>query len=264
MCCIGGLAIVVNFIQCSFNCSFCPWEANLSYRSARIIRLDLDMLLTAIDKYKPELLFLNGGDFWHFELTKEILLSVSRSKIFKGAKLISCPSTDQDLQQMHEIAKLCDVALVEVCECTDVAVFLDILEMAIKDKYTEVVVVWINNDIRNKVKTIIDELVRRDIYIPINVVLHQYEEAPIHQFIDAVRKNYPLIHLLYSPSSEYSSILCPKCRMPIVIRHGMQILKILIDENCRCVYCSNKVISTGRVLCKSRKIVKTPINIPLI
>lgn len=264
VCCIGGLAIVVNFVQCSSGCSSCPWEANLSYRSARIVKLNLDMLLLAIDRYKPDVLFLNGGDFWRFGHAKEILSSVSPLEILKGAKIILCPSTVQDLQQIYETIKLCDIVLVEVCECTDVALFLDVLRIAVKDKHTEIAVVWDTNNIKDKLKNIIDELIKLDIYIPINIVLQQYEEASIYQFIDSVKMSYPLIHTMYAPSSEYSSILCPRCRTPVVVRHGIQVLKISIDENCRCIYCNHKVVSTGKSFCRSRKVVKIPINILLV
>lgn len=264
MCCISGLVVAINFVQCSLSCSFCPWEANLGPRSARIVDLDLDMLLTAIERYKPELIFFSGGDFWYSKSVKDFLEPVLELEILKGAKLVIPPSTSYDFQQLSETANLFDVILLEVCEFTDVTAFLDVIEIVVRDKHTEVVIVWNTSDIANRANAIICELASRGIYVPINIVLHQYEEKLLHQFIDSARKNYPLVHAIYAPSSEYSSILCPKCRIPVVVRHGVQVLKISVDENCRCMYCGHKVISTGKAFCRSRKIVRIPINIPLV
>lgn len=257
LCCISGVAIVVNFIQCIYGCDYCPWEANLSIRSAKVINLDLDLILAAIDRYKPDLIFLNSGDLWRYKASKDVLLTLSQRDALIGVKAVSCPYPE--VNRIYEIIDLCDIILVEVCRCTDVQMFFNIVDKILGRKHVEVVAIVGTNNI-SKVEDIVNGLINRGIHLPINLMAYQYDDNLIYGFIDTIRRRYPLIHTL-SSSAEFSSILCPKCRLPIVVRDYTNVLKVSIDSTCRCMYCGYRVINTEKNVCRARRVIRVPVNV---
>lgn len=264
LCCISGIALVINFAQCTYNCAYCPWEANLDARSARTISLDLDLVNSAIERYRPDIIFLSGSDLWKFEGLEKILEAVAQLDMLKGVKVISCPiSSQNNVIRMYKLMEQCDVVLVEVCECSDVETFFNIINRVVRHKHIEVVVVGDVKVLGDIIDKVVDKLNTLNMLIPINLIFVQPENSLVYRFIGSIRNRYPLIHALSSPSTEFSSILCPNCRTPIVIRSGAKVLKLSIDDKCRCVYCGHRVISVERNICIARKMVKLPINIPL-
>lgn len=264
LCCVSGTAIVVNFVQCVYNCAFCPWDANLNARSARIVKVEADGILSAVERYKPDVLFLNGGTPWEYDISKEILKSVQGLDVLKGVKVLTGFSDMQSYARMLEIADICDVLLVEVSRYTAFEVLFDIVDKSFGKKHMEIVVVDDDDVLGDKLALVIKKLAEDCLYVPISVISSNKKEAHKYKYIDILRKTYPLINMPCARSSEYSSILCPKCFMPIVARSGKAVLKVSLDDECKCVYCGYKVISTEKKVCKPKRMVKIPINVPLV
>ena len=264
LCFIGGLALNINFIECSYRCSFCPWEANLDLRSANVVTPDFDQLKLVIQKYKPDLLFLNGGDFWRFEFIDSFIEKVLGFDILKGLKIVSPNQYYKFIDKMMNILEFFDVVLIEVNIFSDIFIACSIVERFIRSKHFEIVVVSNNLDnVENKVKELVNRLTESSIYIPINLLVQYFDELKLYTFIDSIRTVYPLIYTSEARTSEHSSILCPRCRNPVVVKQGDQLLKISLDNYCRCKYCGFKVISSDRNLCIARRIFKIPIRIPI-
>ncbi|MEM3980747.1 MAG: hypothetical protein QXF79_05785 [Ignisphaera sp.] len=266
MCCIGGTAININFIQCSYGCFYCPWESQIDARSARVINLDLEILTTALTKYKPDVVFLNGGDLWRFaDDVKNILSKIKGIDVLKGVKVIACPAPKNIVDAMLDLIKNCDIVLVEIGKCYSISLIYEIVNHIDNSKHLEFVVVGKNlNEVENIVGILIEEFVTRSFYVPLNLIPNQFDENSIYSFINRVRLKYPLIHTTHSKSSEYSSILCPSCRLPVVVKQGINVINVYLDENCRCKFCKNDVVSIGRNICRARRKIKIPINIPIL
>lgn len=265
MCCIGGTAININFIQCSYSCTYCPWEAHLDTRSAQFIRLNLEVLTSSFNRYKPDIVFLNGGDFWRFDHNlKSILSKIFNAEAYKGIKVIAYPAPKSTLDSMLELADYCDIVLIEIGKRSNIPFVFDIVSYVVKGKHVELVVVGDSlNDVREVVEVLTEKLAAFSYILPLNLILNQFDEPQIHIFIDKIRVRYPLMHTFQSKSSEYSSILCPKCRLPVIVRQGINTINTYLDEDCRCKFCKSKIINIGRSFCRARRKVKIPINIPI-
>lgn len=266
MCCIGGTAININFIQCSYSCSYCPWDAHLDIRSAQFISLDLEVLTSSLNRYKPDVVFFNGGDFWRYiDDVRSILSKILNIDAYKGIKVIAYSAPKNTIDAMLELADDCDIVLIEIGVRSNISFVLDIVSYVVKGKHVELVVVGDSlDDVRDIVEVLIRKLVAFSYILPLNLILNQFDEPQIHTFIDKIRVEYPLAHTMQSKSSEYSSILCPKCRLPVIVRQGTNNINTYLDEDCRCKFCKNKIINIGRSICRARRKVKTPINIPIL
>jgi len=265
LCLIGGITLNINFIECSYECFFCPWEANLNIRSANVVNINIEHLALAIHRYKPDLVFLNGGDFWRFENIDDFTQEILDFRIPKGLKIV-LPTPAYPLSHRIDcFAELFDVILVEVNSFSDISTTYSFIEKFVNDKHVEVIVVAENlKAVKDKVKGLVNNLLKKSIYVPINMFINEYDEVEFYGFIDSVKTMYPLIHSLLLKISECSSILCPRCRNPVVVRQGFQLLKTSIGNDCRCKYCGSKVVTSSKSLCIAKRVVKIPIRIPIV
>lgn len=264
LCRISGTTIVINFVQCDLDCMFCPWDVNASIHSSRIINVHTETILNAVEKYKPDIIFFNGGNPWRYAISKMILSTLPRSSTLIGVKVISYLSNEQDYNLMLGFVELCDIILVEINRYTNVNLFLNIVEKYIKDKHIETVIIGDINNVSNNIDVIINNLISRRILIPINLVLDPSQDRIIsYRFVYMAKKKYPIIYVTSSPSTEFSSILCPNCNRPIVVRSHREVIKLSLDNYCRCIYCYHKVISTEKNICITKRPVKIPIKIPI-
>ena len=267
LCCIGGLAIVVKYIQCPYDCRFCPWESNLNIRSARVLDVDQEVFSELLKKYRPDIVFLCGGKPWLYNVSSELASVASNNGVFVGVKLLTCPVDSDELKLMQSFSKLCDIVLVEVTGCTDIDLAFSLVnENVSQGKHVEVVVVGQGIDeVSQIIKDVVHRVLNAKIVLPINILVETSKNVhQLYKFIDTIRGIYPLIHSLSTPASEFASILCPKCLIPVVVRSGTRLIKMSLDESCRCGYCKNEVVSSCRIICKAKMQIKVPVNIALI
>lgn len=263
LCCVSGLALFVSFVYCEFDCEYCPWEANLNVRSSKIVNVDLEQLSEAIDRYRPDLLFIGGGRPWKYSISRGILSAKSGYDILRGVKIFSHLRDSNEYDLMLSFARVCDVILLELNRYSIPDLFIDIAENFYRYNHVEAVVVW-STTIADILKNVVAKLTTRGLYIPINIVTESSDENSVNRFIDSVRPLYPFIHSTSSSISEFSSVLCPKCLTPIISRSGWKVLKISLDDECKCKYCGHRVINAKKNVCVSRRIVRLPINIPIV
>lgn len=261
---VDGTAIVINFIGCSSNCSSCPWDANLDMRSARIVKWCGNEFVSVFDMYKPDMVFLNGGDFWRYKGLDKVLAVVTSLDTVKGSKIIPLNAPNDVLSNMFRVIEISDIVLVEVNRLVDMKLFENILRNFAVNKHFEIVLVEEDPaSIESLADTTIEIVTGLGLLIPLNIVSDILDTALIHKSMSRLREKYPLIHTLWTDLTEYSSVICPYCKMPVVARSGAQIVKMAIDNECRCKYCGNKIISSSRGYCRSRKPVKATIIVPL-
>lgn len=259
LCCISGIALVVNVIECPLNCEKCPWESNLNSRSARIVQLDLDTIENTIKKYKPDILFIHGGEPWRYDYVINFLFSLGSLDILKGIKI-----NGMFINQILDLIKFVDVVDIILIEITSSDInltnFLKFIEKIQYTKHVEIVAIY-DACKYECLHSLIDYLTNNKIIVPINIVT--IDENNVDLIVDKLRKKYLYIHTINSTISEYSSILCANCGLPMIVRENYQVIKINLDEECRCKYCKHRAIKSEKNICKARKIHRIPITIPI-
>ncbi|MEM1720990.1 MAG: hypothetical protein QXM82_01080 [Ignisphaera sp.] len=265
LCCVSGLALVVNFIQCPVDCSKCLWESNITIRSAKTIEIGYDSINQIVNRYNPDIVFLHGGEPWRYRYTSELLLSLNKLDILKGIKVNSIFIHHRHKQDIIKVIELSDIVLIEVISNNiDIENIISLVEKIYRDKHVELVVIYDLCQYKY-LEAVIKLLKDHGVFIPINISLIDIDKArEVYRSIELLRKKYPLVQTINATVSEYSSVLCTKCRLPIIIREGAQVIKIELDNECRCRYCGYRVINVSKNICRARKMYRLPIRIPLM
>ncbi len=273
LCCISGLAIVLNFIECPLNCEFCPWESNINRKSARVLEIDPELINRLLRKYNPDILFLHGAEPYEKELAWKILRDMHRHeiKVFYGIKVnaeyIRQTST---LKNLYDMIKYVDVLLIEIIDWRNILRQLENIEQLVtikqlpKNTHIELALIISSKEtITQLSESSITEILKRLSIFPLNViVIYDYSIHEIDRIAKSLRKTvsltqFPTLHL-----TEYSSTLCPYCNMPLIVRNSGVTIKISLNSDGSCRYCNKKVIKDVSFY-KAKKLYKVPIDIPI-
>jgi len=273
LCCIGGLALVLNFIECPLNCELCPWESNISRRSARILELNYDLVDNYIKRYNPDILFFHGAEPYEKELVLEILRRAYEHKysllygIKANAEYLKQTSA---LNKLYNIAKYINVLLIEILDWKDIINQLKNIENLIynesflKDIHIELVLIMSSRETISKLlENDITKILKELSILPINIITtYDYSIYELDKIAKNLRKISPLTQFPMVNLIEFSSTFCPYCNMPIIVRSSGVLMKISLNSDGSCKYCNKKVVKNPSIL-KVKKLYKIPIDIPI-
>jgi len=247
--CPGGLAIVINFVGCPCKCNIehCPWDADLEPKSVRIVRLSSREISSLVSKYSPDLLFFHGAEPYLYsgflDLIKEL------NKVNVGVK-VHAKLLPRFLSYYNELLQELKslVLLIEVTDLSDVEVLHNhlctfpnskiILEFVIlaqdQTKLHQTTLRLVNTIVVHGLSSTAINLV------PSSTLLT--EEQMLH-LVTTLRKKFVHIYIPSSHISELASVLCHKCRLPIVVRRNYTVTKLNIGKQGECKYCHSKVLT---------------------
>lgn len=260
--CIGGLSIVMNFIECPINCSWCPWESNITSKSARLIPLNPQSIIGWANEYRADLIFLHGAEPYTYVDRSIVERIESGTAAAIGVK--ANPLIAKDSHSFYTIIDYVDVVVFEVvssreidAQVSSLLYMLDRLE--IRSKHIEILAVAeTHRDLSGVIVGLISSVKNHS--IPINTVLADGRYGSAHDALMAgLRREYPLIQAPTADVIEIASTLCPVCRSMVVIRRDGVAYKVNIDDRGRCRVCGYKLTDT-----RTKKFVKLPVDIPLV
>ncbi len=260
---VGGLSIVLNFIECPINCSECPWESNINRRSARLVPLNIQKIIDLINQYRADIVFLHGAEpyiYVEYSIIKKIKNGAATTIGIKANPLIA-----RGNQSFEALLDLIDVIVFEVVSNRDeIDLQIQLLQhmlgdSCIKSKHVEImVVVEVHRDLGELITRIINGI--KGSSIPINIVLTNGEYSSLDTtMINKLRERYPLIQAPLADIIEFASTLCPVCRSIAIVRRGGVVYRTSIDDLGKCRVCGYKLVST-----KVKKPVKLPLDILLV
>lgn len=258
---VGGLSIVLNFIECPINCDWCPWESNITSRSARLIQLDIQNIITWTNNYGADTVFLHGAEPYAYVERSAIEKIKSGAATAIGMKIN--PLIAKDSNSFYTLLEHVDVALFEVVlnEKADLQIssLHYMLNMpSIRSKHVEVLIVAETyRGVDNLIERVIDTT--RNYGLPINIVLADSGYNPLYKIVIRKRKEYPLIQAPIADIFEIASTPCPVCGSMLIVRRDGVVYKVNIDDWGRCSVCGSKLAVT-----RAKKLVKLPLNIPLV
>ncbi len=273
LCCIGGLALVLNFIECPLNCEFCPWESNINRRSARVVELSYNIINSYIQKYNPDILFFHGAEPYEKNLVLEILRRTyeHRYSLFYGVKAnAEYLKQISALNKLYDIIKYINVLLIEIIDWRDIINQLKNIEnlihneSSLKNIHIELVLIISTRETISKLlENSITEILKILSIFPLNIIItYDYSIYELDKIAKKLRKISPLTQFPIANLIEFSSTFCPYCNMPIVVRSGGVVMKVSLNSDGSCKYCNRKVIMNSSIL-KVKKFYKIPIDIPV-
>ena len=255
----GGLALTVWFGGCRGDCPWCPWGADAPPQTLRRLRLSRDMLLDLVRRNSPDLLFFHGADSYVLNWLLSMARDVS-SLVPVGFK-VAAPRIDTAIELLKPFAA---VMLVELTSNDDPGL-LNTLQGYLQgtSMHIEAVMVLPPKEelIREMLTSVRDVCRGLSTPIPINIVPPgNVNELALLSYMDSIRKA-GCINTVVAGSriSELSTVFCPHCKRPVVIRHGYWVIDLKLDEHGRCKYCGAKVVSR---MPRIRR--KTAINVPIM
>lgn len=259
---IGGLSLILNFVECPIICDRCPWESNIDRRSARLIEFSVQNTISLARQYNVDLIFLHGAEPYTYISYDEVSRLRDATNIPIGLKAI--PSIAVDNSNFKSLLDTIDVLLFEIVLYKNIVRQISSLQNIIESsivssKHIEIVVVTnINGHLDESITCIVNAVEERG--IPINILFSSdiYDLPNINTVISRVREKYPLIQIPVSDVFEYASTPCPRCRNTVIFRRSGIVYKANLDELGRCRVCGYKLTST-----KAKKLVKLPLDIPL-
>jgi hypothetical protein len=262
---VGGLSLVLNFIECPLNCDSCPWESNIGRRSARLIEFNPQIIVKLAKQYGVDIIFLHGAEPYNYISYDDVKRIKDESSIAMGFKIN--PLIAEGNSRFISMTNFIDVALFEIVLNSDIELqtksLMNIMHSSIVQfKHIEVAVVVMggknNLGLINTLKNVINIVKKND--IPINIVLinNMYKVFDIN-LINRLREEYPLIQIPTAEVFENASTICPRCKNIVIIRRGGIVYKVNIDDIGKCIFCGYKLVNS-----MSKKLVKLPLDIPLV
>ena len=246
--CPGGLAIVINFVGCLCGCNVenCPWDANLNPRNTRIAKLSPREISSLVSKYKPDLVFFHGAEPYLYSNFLDLIKALSGVNV--GVKV--CARLIPKFLSHHgkflrEFQSL--VLLIEIIDLNDIEILHNYLHALLNSKF--ILEFAILAEDQAKLHQIILHLVDTVVIHKLNSVAinlvptSSLSEEEMLYLVTAFREKF--IHI-YVPSShilELASVLCHKCRLPIVVRRNHTVIKLNIEGQGVCKYCHSKVLT---------------------
>lgn len=260
--CTGGLAVLVDFIECPIPCLSCPWGGNLNRRNARALALRLDELSYLASRYDPDLIFFHGGE----PLLKGDLLGVAkRLKAELGARIgvkVNLAAFQQSLSLLSEALELFDAVLLEVVLAPSISAFKELRAAAelarLYGTHKEVLLTVFDGVEGPQLEEALGTLPPM---VPVNIVfIGSVGARGKVELVDALRKRGSLIQAPFEELMDAASSLCPSCRRPVILRTSATLVKVLLDGEGRCAFCGTRVISA---LSKRHpnKLIKRPLNV---
>jgi hypothetical protein len=265
LCCSGGTALNLNFIECPFQCDVCPWEANLSRRSAELINARVSDIIELIHKYHPDVVMLHGGEHYASKEVIQILKEVRNN--YSGIIGIKANISRIIYMERHfkELLQYIDLILIEFVDTTlrqdiykDMQSILDFLQAIATRKYVEIVAIATSingvESLTNTITTLKDLLT--SFLIPVNwIFLKPISLSHKLNTLNKIRNFNIITQAPFESSIEIASTLCISCKNPIIVRQGGHLIKLSINYDGTCKYCGRKY--------KGFKYPKKLIRIPL-
>lgn len=259
--CPGGLAIVINFVGCLCKCDVerCPWDANLDPRSVRITRLSSQEISSLVSRYRPDLVFFHGAEPYLYNAFPHLVKSLSGVNI--GVKVCArmLPKFlnyyNKFLQEIQYI-----VLLIEIIDLNDVEILNNHLDVLSSSKFIFEFAVLAEDQVKlhQMMSRIINVITTHGLNsVAINLVptsARLSEEQVLH-LVTTFREKFTHIYVPSSYISELASVLCHKCRLPIVVRRNYTVIKLNVGEQGTCKYCHSKVLT-----CVARHKLRMPLE----
>jgi len=262
---IGGLSLVLNFIECPLNCGSCPWESNIGRRSARLIEFNPQIVVKLAKQYDVDIIFLHGAEPYNYISYDDVKRIKDESNIAIGLKIN--PLIAENNSRFTSMINFIDVALFEIVLNSDIELqttsLMHIMHSSIVQfKHIEIAIVVMdskdNLTLIKTLKNVINIIKKND--IPINIVLidNTYKVFDIN-LISRIREEHPLIQIPTAEVFENASTICPRCKNVVIIRRGGIVYKANINDMGKCIFCGYKLANS-----MSKKLVKLPLDIPLV
>jgi organic radical activating enzyme len=270
-CCSGGIALNLNFVECPLSCNACPWEANLSQRSAELLNVRHAEIVEIIDRYSPDIVMLHGGEPYTVKGVDKLLEEIRGSyKGFIGIKanIFHAISAKERFNELLHYSDLVLAEFVDVHFCqinqqvvNDVNYFLH--SIFSQHKGIEVIAVATTRSCTENLINVI-------------IILKEFfknSSTPLNWiFLEATSLNYKLgildrfrelgiiAQAPLEDSVEIASTFCKACRNPIILRQGGQLIRLSMDRNGVCKYCGYRYENFKY----AKRIVRNPIEIQIL
>jgi len=263
--CVGGLSLVLNFIECPLNCDSCPWESNISKRSARLIEFNPQVVVKLAKQYDVDIIFLHGAEPYNYISYDDVKRIKDESNVAIGLKIN--PLIAENSSRFTSIINFIDVALFEIVLNDDIELqttsLMNIMHSSIAQfKHIEIAVVVVNNKnnlaLINTLKNVINIIKKNDIPINIVPINNMYKVFDIN-LINRLREEHSLIQIPTADVFENASTICPRCKNMVIIRRDGIVYKVNINDIGKCIFCGYKLVNS-----MSKKLVKLPLDIPLV
>jgi len=270
-CYSGGIALNLNFIECPLSCNICPWEANLSRKSAEILNARPLSIIEVINKYSPDIVMFHGGEPYTVKGAIQLLKEVHNSyNGFIGVK-VNILHAINSMAHLKEFLPYINLLLVEFVDTN----FCEISQQSADDinsflhsilsvhKYVEVVAITTSKSCSESLTNAIGKLIDlfRVSLVPLNWIFMESISSNLKlNTLDKFRKLGVIAQAPLENSAEVASTFCKLCKNPIIVRQGGQLIKLSIDRNGICRYCGYRYENFKY----AKRIVKNPIEIQVL
>ena len=246
-CCSGGIAIVINFIECPLSCAACPWEANLDAKSSQLLNISSYNIVELVDKYNPDLVMLHGGEPYKKSGVEELVKELNNlHKLHIGMK-INGILLEHEKTHVNQIIRYVDVVLIEFIDHHSNSVDYEKLSSFLssliqEEKHIEIVFIMTSNgqSIDMFTKSIENLLISQKIPLNILFVSNDFSVNEKLNIIDRYRKKGIVVQAPLESVVEIASTFCVSCRNPIIVRQGSYMLRLNIKSDKTCKYCGYK------------------------
>ncbi|MEL9939830.1 MAG: 4Fe-4S cluster-binding domain-containing protein [Ignisphaera sp.] len=246
-CCSGGIAIVINFIECPLSCAICPWEANLDAKSSQLLNISLYNIVELVNKYNPDLVMLHGGEPYKKSGVEELVKELNRlHKLHIGIK-INGILLENEKTYINQIIRHVDVVLIEIIDYQINSIDYEKLSSFLsslvqEEKHLEIVFIMTSNEqsIDMFAKSIENLLTSQKIPLNILFIGNDLSIDEKLNIIDRYRKKGIVAQAPLESVVEIASTFCVSCRNPIIVRQGGYMLRLNIKSDKTCKYCGYK------------------------
>jgi len=250
----GGLSMVFNFVGCNEECKSCPWEANVSRRSSKILEWQ-PRYSQLVKSTRPDVVVLHGAEPYLSPTSIAIAYSSESLGIATAIKVLG-----RNLHKFLEspIARYVDLILLELVSVNDlitVSSFRDVVTRLNREG-VEIEFLLVLQDYKNlnEFTEFIDQIPRK----PVSIVIANDRINTLHLLtivLELRRRGFPFTSDPTNPSMEIASIYCPVCGAPVIARYSGVVYKLRLDMRGRCAICGYPIAKF-----RSRRLTRVPVS----
>ena len=236
----GARTIVVNCVGCEGCDLECPWGAAIDPSIAKQISIqDLKKVLKRggsielvffrcingepSDELAKMLSFVYSTKLWYLGMSLHVSKLTKHRNTISEANVLQIVLTPKHIELIQEVPRYTHSlkSIIELC-------------------------IVIDPKSLDAIRGFFASLKRSGFTLDYPATILPTEEIEPRRYTDAVnlmRTVIPLLSDPLSPITDIASIVCPRCGGYAVLRVSGSILKLNIDEEGRCRYCGNKVVT---------------------